>query len=740
MPFSEFGVDPDLNRACLDLGWILPTPIQAEAIPTILGGRDVCAAAETGSGKTAAFGIPCLQLVHEYLGGYSTFGATEGNTQPNIKNTGPYDDASSGIAPIRSSSQAVATSEDATAFGIETNATSTGQPRSTPNYTGDSEVLHDRSSNVFRCPVDNKWVGVRFDRSVSGKDRYCFECKVESEGLYRVGWSTSDCRYVVGMDRMSYGFGSTGKKSNLGKFVDYGSPYSRGDVVLCLLDLISGHISFKLNNRNLGMAYKIKGVPDPLFPSVCGKNATFTINLHKMTFPEPGYTPIGLVQSECENDGAKCPSGSSSGEARRRGHDTLCLVIEPTLELARQTLENFKLYSKYLTAPNITVSDSAGAHVVVTTSRGAAKIPTTSLRLFVLDEADELLKQEGRELTRTVMSIKQRELGSQKLQVLLFSATLHSPVVVNYVESLTQNAQWIDLKGHPQVADTVDVCVVQLDPSRTYDFESHYPDPTLDGLEHIDQASHRIKTLKPKCLVFLLDKLNISSGLLFCRTNLDCENLCAYLAHLNNTRSSSMLNKYSATLLGGKLDQHHRKRNLQDFKNGLYRFLVCTDVAARGMDLSNLPFCAMLNVSDCKFQFLHRVGRVGRAKLKGLAIVIASTVQERVWYHTCSNRDKGRPSSRFKAADACRNYNLVDRGGCTIMYDEPAYIEEAKKLMPPGQALPVVDADAFDLKGLMTEQYGEVSVSTQDKTFVNRLAELSTFSQRRYLINLSRVF
>ena len=65
--FEELGVCPELIRAADDAGWLLPTPVQAEAVPLILGGGDVLAAAETGSGKTGAFGIPVLQIVHEAL-------------------------------------------------------------------------------------------------------------------------------------------------------------------------------------------------------------------------------------------------------------------------------------------------------------------------------------------------------------------------------------------------------------------------------------------------------------------------------------------------------------------------------------------------------------------------------------------------------------------------------------------------------------------------------------------------
>ncbi|GBE59267.1 ATP-dependent RNA helicase [Babesia ovata] len=709
MPFSEFGVDPDLNRACLDLGWVLPTPIQAEAIPAILGGRDVCAAAETGSGKTAAFALPCLQLVHETLRERAS-----GNRRKRegVDNAGAE----------QSSTEAV---ESESADADDNLLT----------VDGDSEMQFDATTNTFSTSAD-KWYGARICKPVGGTGRYSFECRVESDGLCRFGWATGSCQYAIGLDKNSYGFGSTGKKSNGGKFQDYGAPFGRGDVVQCLLDMRSGEVAFKLNQRHLGVAYKIRNPGEPFFPSVCAKKGIFTVNVHKMTFPEEGYTPVGLAGSSAGSAG---PSDSDGRRAQR----ALCLVVEPTIELARQTLENFKLYAKYLTAPVITVSDNAGAHIVVTTLRSASKVPTDTVQFLVLDEADELINQDSKATSQIVRSMRSRGSGADKgrLQVLLFSATLHSPVVTENVEQLTREAQWIDLKGHPQIADTVDVCAVQLNPDCTYDFERQYPEPPLDGLEHLDRASRRIKTLKPKCLVALLDKLNVASGLIFCRTNLDCDNLCTYLAHLNSTRSNTLVNRYSATQLGGKLDQYRRKRNLEDFKNGIYRFLVCTDVAARGVDIAGMPFCAMLNVSECKFQFLHRVGRVGRSQARGLAIVIASAAPERVWYHTCTGRAQGGgPKSRFKAASVCRNYDTVDRGGCTKIQDELAYMAEVHKLVPPGREIGTIDANVLKLPPLGNTQYGEATMSMQHTEFQGPIQELYRASQRRYLVNINRLF
>ena len=63
----EFGMLPELVQGIDEMGWSLPTDIQAEAIPLILGGGDVLMAAETGSGKTGAFSLPVIQIVHENL-------------------------------------------------------------------------------------------------------------------------------------------------------------------------------------------------------------------------------------------------------------------------------------------------------------------------------------------------------------------------------------------------------------------------------------------------------------------------------------------------------------------------------------------------------------------------------------------------------------------------------------------------------------------------------------------------
>lgn len=65
--FEEMGIMPEIGKSLEEIDWLLPTNIQAEAIPLILGGGDVLMAAETGSGKTGAFCLPVIQIVWETL-------------------------------------------------------------------------------------------------------------------------------------------------------------------------------------------------------------------------------------------------------------------------------------------------------------------------------------------------------------------------------------------------------------------------------------------------------------------------------------------------------------------------------------------------------------------------------------------------------------------------------------------------------------------------------------------------
>jgi ATP-dependent RNA helicase DDX1 len=129
-------------------------------------------------------------------------------------------------------------------------------------------------------------------------------------------------------------------------------------------------------------------------------------------------------------------------------------------------------------------------------------------------------------------------------------------------------------------------------------------------------------------------------------------------------------NKYSCCVLAGMRSMEERRRNLEAFKEGDVRFLICTDVAARGIDIQSLPFVINFTLPDEADNYIHRIGRVGRAERMGLAISIVAPfdTKEKVWFHTCASKGA-----------SCNNRNLKENGGCTIWYNETDLLEKIER-------------------------------------------------------------
>jgi ATP-dependent RNA helicase DDX1 len=183
------------------------------------------------------------------------------------------------------------------------------------------------------------------------------------------------------------------------------------------------------------------------------------------------------------------------------------------------------------------------------------------------------------------------------------------------------------------------------------------------------EASEGIKLLKPRMLVALIDSLAMTQAIVFCRTNVDCDNLEAYLTAVGGGQKwrpgqeKGKENKYSCCVLAGMRGQDERRRNLEAFRDGDVRFLICTDVGARGIDIKELPYVVNMTLPDEPENYIHRIGRVGRADRVGLAISLVATAQERVWFHKCANRGKG----------------CSDAKACAIWYDEPKLVAAVRK-------------------------------------------------------------
>lgn len=192
--------------------------------------------------------------------------------------------------------------------------------------------------------------------------------------------------------------------------------------------------------------------------------------------------------------------------------------------------------------------------------------------------------------------------------------------------------------------------------------------------------SEAVKILKGEYCIHAIKEHKMDRALIFCRTKLDCDNLERYLKKVGGQQ-------FSCVCLHGDRKPAERKANLEKFKRQEVKFLICTDVAARGLDITGLPFSKQLftqnypkvrirhvnfalflflviNVTlpDEKSNYVHRIGRVGRAERMGLAISLVSSVPEKVWYHGewCPSRGRN-----------CINTNLTDQGGCCTWYNEP---------------------------------------------------------------------
>lgn len=283
-------------------------------------------------------------------------------------------------------------------------------------------------------------------------------------------------------------------------------------------------------------------------------------------------------------------------------------------------------------------------------------------RFFVLDEADGLLKAGyGQLINRMHSQIPKFTPDGKRLQMVVCSATLHDFEVKKLAEKLMHFPTWVDLKGEDAVPETVHHVIVPINPkddrlwhtliqNRKYvkTDQVHYRDEVRPGLNSPEALSEAVKILKGEYCVKAIDKLKMDQAMIFCRTKVDCDNLETYLVQKGK----------NCVCLHGDRKPHERKANLERFKRKEADFLICTDVAARGLDISGLPFSKEIFnnlmiliknkiVADCiiiiyvllvinvtlpddKANYLHRIGRVGRAERMGLAISLVATVPEKV--------------------------------------------------------------------------------------------------------------
>jgi ATP-dependent RNA helicase DDX1 len=692
MSFEEFGLLPELCAAVHQMGWHLPSDVQAECIPLILGGGDVMCASETGTGKTGAFALPLVQIVHETL----------------------RDPIKGGEVTLESRQCCMSQVDRETGFAV----------------SGDGLVCQSREAF---------WQGGRATVGVF-RGKYFFEATVSDEGLCRVGWSTRTGKLDLGTDACGFGFGGTGKKSYNKKFEDYGEAYKLGDTVGCYLDADAGVIFFSRNGVVFEKAFEVPKYMRGhiLYPAATLKNAEQRFNFGATPFRFPPQPPfVGVCQAAREDTSCLTRGGNSAAEAtagQQTARRPLALILEPLLELAQQTHEELGKFSAFLPEPRVQTGVFVGGQSqqpqlnairrgidIVTATPGRLvdliqnkSLDVSDVRFLVLDEADRLLESG---LLRAVEQIYDA-LDKSHLQVLLFSATLHSPEVALLSQRICKFPTWVDMKGKDSVPLTVQHVRVVIDPQATTQLRFAPPfDVATDGVHAGDaqarvknsreQQSEQVKLLKARYLVEIINHFKIEQAIIFIRTRVDAQHLETYFNRLSDHEArgggSAMQRAYSCLQLHAGKGTDARLSNLEAFKNGDVRFLIATDVAARGIDVKEMPFVINMTLPDKAEDYVHRVGRVGRAGAPGLAISLVAACEEKVWFHSCKDKEK------------CHNSKLAAKGGCCIWYNEPQLLTAIEERLGGEPVLVISESNHFALPERQLPVAAAPSVLEQEK-------------------------
>jgi len=278
------------------------------------------------------------------------------------------------------------------------------------------------------------------------------------------------------------------------------------------------------------------------------------------------------------------------------------LILSPTRELAKQVTDAGKELAQKTAIKIISVYGGQSYTIQVRAlERGADVVVGTPGRLldlirqklldlshvnmFIIDEADEMLAMGFIDDVELILN----ELSTQR-QVALFSATLPERI-----RKLSER----------YLVNPVKVSI----------------NPKSITVDEIEQRCYRVREeAKIAALTRLLEIEDVSSALIFTRTKARAQDLAEDMLRIG----------FAADALHGDLNQNRREVVLDRFRNGTVKLLVATDVAARGLDIANVSHVLNFDLpADCE-DYVHRIGRTGRAGKTGIAISFI-TPRERNW-------------------------------------------------------------------------------------------------------------
>ncbi|NJN30615.1 MAG: DEAD/DEAH box helicase [Synechococcales cyanobacterium RM1_1_8] len=284
----------------------------------------------------------------------------------------------------------------------------------------------------------------------------------------------------------------------------------------------------------------------------------------------------------------------SASPSRGSQRPVRALILTPTRELAAQVGESVELYGRHLPLRSAVIFGGVkinpqikklrhGVDILIATPGrlldhvGQKTVDLSQVEILVLDEADRMLDMGFIHDIRKVLALLPQ--GTQR-QTLLFSATF-SPEIKQLANRLLHNPELIEVARQNATAEGIRQRVYPVDKAR-----------------------------KQELLSYMIGSRNWHQVLVFTRTKHGANRLTQQLEKDGLT----------AAAIHGNKSQGARTRALAAFKNGDLRVLVATDIAARGIDIAQLPHVVNYELPNVPEDYVHRIGRTGRAGSEGEAI------------------------------------------------------------------------------------------------------------------------
>lgn len=351
--------------------------------------------------------------------------------------------------------------------------------------------------------------------------------------------------------------------------------------------------------ENNAMEFRELGIDPDLLRALEDAGYTIPTPIQEKAIPAAleGHNVLGLAQT---GTGKTCAFAipilqKLKQEERLPGFPPIrSLILTPTRELAIQIYDSFTEYAKYTDirvalvyggVSQYTQTEALGEGVdvlVATPGRlndlcGQGYIDLEDVELFVLDEADRMLDMGFIDDVRRII----KRMGSHEMQTLLFSATMPKEVKSLVEHLMKEDYERVEVTPNSTTVDTIDQSVFFVD-----------------------------RENKRKLLLWVLRDPFLTSAIIFTRTKSGADKV----AHELNREH------VGARSIHGDKSQLDRQAALTAFKEHRIRVLVATDIAARGLDISELSHVINYDVPNEPENYVHRIGRTGRAGHGGIAL------------------------------------------------------------------------------------------------------------------------